>query len=68
MKEEKPDFYFGVQDIWGTEFAVGKPWFDKINSVIWTTLDSLPILPTAITNAPKIKNYWIWSSFATKGA
>jgi len=66
MKEEKPDFYFGVQDIWGTEFAVGKPWFDKINSVIWTTLDSLPILPTAVTNAPKIKNYWIWSSFATK--
>ena len=66
MKEEKPDFYFGVQDIWGTEFAVGKPWFDKINSVIWTTLDSLPILPTAIENAPKIKNYWIWSSFATK--
>ena len=66
MKEEKPDFYFGVQDIWGTEFAIGKPWFDKINSVIWTTLDSLPILPTAIANAPKIKNYWIWSSFATK--
>ena len=66
MKEEKPDFYFGVQDIWGTEFAIGKPWFDKINSVIWTTLDSLPILPTAATNAPKIKNYWIWSSFATK--
>ena len=66
MKEEKPDFYFGVQDIWGTEFAVGKPWFEKINSVIWTTLDSLPILPTAVTNAPKIKNYWIWSSFATK--
>ena len=66
IKEEKPDFYFGVQDIWGTEFAIAKPWFDKINSVIWTTLDSLPILPTAIANAPKIKNYWIWSSFATK--
>jgi glycosyltransferase involved in cell wall biosynthesis len=66
MKEEEPDFYFGVQDIWGTEFAVEKPWFDKINSVIWTTLDSLPILPTAIANASKIKNYWIWSSFATK--
>ena len=66
IKEEKPDFYFGVQDIWGTEFAIGKPWFDKINSVIWTTLDSLPILPSAAGNAPKIKNYWIWSSFATK--
>ena len=66
VKEEKPDFYFGVQDIWGTEFAVNKPWFKKINSVIWTTLDSLPILPSAIQNAPKIDNYWIWSSFATK--
>ena len=66
IKEEKPDFYFGVQDIWGTEFAIDKPWFNKINSVIWTTLDSLPILPTAIKNAPKIKNYWIWSDFATK--
>lgn len=66
IKEEKPDFYFGVQDIWGTEFAIDKPWFNKINSVIWTTLDSLPILPSAVNNAPKIKNYWIWSNFATK--
>ena len=33
INDEKPDVYFGVQDIWGTEFAVGKPWFDKINSV-----------------------------------
>ncbi len=66
VKEEKPDFYFGVQDIWGTEFAIDKPWFSKIHSVIWTTLDSLPILPTAIDNSPKIKNYWIWSNFATK--
>ena len=66
VKQEKPDFYFGVQDIWGTEFAIDKPWFKKINSVIWTTLDSLPILPSASKNAPKIDNYWIWSSFATK--
>jgi len=66
VKEEKPDFYFGVQDIWGTEFAIDKPWFNKIHSTIWTTLDSLPILPSAIKNAPKITNYWIWSSFATK--
>ena len=66
VKEVKPDVYIAVQDIWGVDFAVGKPWFDKINSVIWTTLDSLPILPTAVDNASKIKNYWIWSNFATK--
>jgi len=66
INEEKPDVYFAVQDIWGVDFAIEKPWFSKISSVIWTTLDSLPILESAIKNAPKIKNYWIWSSFATK--
>ena len=66
INEEKPDIYLAVQDIWGVDFAIDKPWFDKINSIIWTTLDSLPILPTAIEKASKIKNYWIWSNFATK--
>jgi glycosyltransferase involved in cell wall biosynthesis len=66
INDEKPDVYFAVQDIWGVDFAIEKPWFNKIASVIWTTLDSLPILQSAITNAPKIKNYWIWSNFATK--
>lgn len=66
IKEEKPDVYIAAQDIWGVDFAIDKPWFNKINSVIWTTLDSLPILPSAIEKANKIKNYWIWSNFATK--
>ena len=66
INEEKPDVYFAVQDIWGVDFAIEKNWFSKITSVIWTTLDSLPILQSAITNATKIKNYWIWSNFATK--
>lgn len=66
IKQEKPDIYLAVQDIWGVDFAIDKPWFDKINSIIWTTLDSLPILPSAIEKADKIKNYWIWSNFATK--
>ncbi len=64
--EEKPDVYIAAQDIWGVDFAVDRKWFNKITSVIWTTLDSLPILPSAVKVAPKIKNYWIWSDFATK--
>lgn len=63
---EKPDIYIGVQDIWGLDFAIKSEWFDKINSVIWTTLDSLPLLPDAVEYAKKIKNYWVWSDFATK--
>ena len=66
IEEEKPDVYIAVQDIWGVDFAIDKSWFNKINSVIWTTLDSLPILDSAIKCAPKVKNYWIWSDFATK--
>jgi glycosyltransferase involved in cell wall biosynthesis len=66
IDQEKPDIYIAVQDIWGVDFAIDKPWFNKINSVIWTTLDSLPILDSAISCAPKVKNYWIWSNFATK--
>jgi glycosyltransferase involved in cell wall biosynthesis len=66
ISEEKPDVYIAVQDIWGVDFAIDKKWFNKINSVIWTTLDSLPILPSAVEKAHKIKNYWIWSNFATK--
>jgi len=66
IEQEKPDIYIAIQDIWGVDFAIDKPWFNKINSVIWTTLDSLPILDSAISCAPKVKNYWIWSNFATK--
>ena len=66
IKSEKPDIYIGVQDIWGLDFAINSKWFNKINSIIWTTLDSLPLLPDAIEHAKNIKNYWIWSNFATK--
>ena len=38
VKEEKPDVYIAVQDIWGVDFAVDKPWFNEANSVIWLSL------------------------------
>jgi len=66
IKDVKPDVYIGVQDVWGLAYSVDKPWFQNINSVIWTTLDSLPVLQQAVDIAPKTKNYWIWSDFATK--
>ena len=65
IEEEKPDIFIGAQDIWGLDFAVNKHWFDKISSAVWTTLDSLPLLPSALELAPEIKNYWMWSSFAS---
>jgi len=66
VKEFKPDVLFSIQDIWGIDFCLQAPWFDKITCVQWTTLDSLPILDKAILAAKKSKNFWSWAEFATK--
>ena len=66
IKDIKPDVYIGVQDFWGLDFSIDKNWFQKITSCVWTTLDSLPILPSAVKRAKDIKNYWVWSNFAEK--
>ena len=66
VKEFKPDVYIGIEDIWGFGDYHTKPWWNKVNTMIWTTLDSLPILPQAVDYAPKIKHYYVWASFAEK--
>jgi glycosyltransferase involved in cell wall biosynthesis len=66
IKDVKPDVYIGIEDIWAFDGFFDKPWWNKINSMIWTTLDSLPILDSAIDAAPKVKNYYVWSSFAER--
>jgi len=66
IKEVKPDVYLGVEDIWAFQDFHKKPWWNKVNCMIWTTLDSLPILKQAIEYAPKIKHYYVWASFAEK--
>ena len=66
IKRTKPDVVISVQDIWGIDFTLDKPWFSKTHNVYWTTLDSLPIIPSAENAAKKIKNLWVWSNFAEK--
>ena len=66
IKKEKPDIYVGIEDIWGFSGYWNKSWWNKVNCMIWTTLDSLPLLPEAVSAAPKIKNYYIWANFAVE--
>jgi len=66
IAEIKPDVYIAIQDIWGIDYALQRPWFDKIGCALWTTLDSLPILDKAVLAAKKSKNFWSWADFATK--
>lgn len=62
----RPDVYIAVEDWWGQGYVVDKPWFDKINSVICWTADSLPLLQESIDKAPKVKHHYVWADFATK--
>jgi len=66
IKEYKPDIYLGVEDVWAFAGYWDKPWWKKINSIIWTTLDSQPILPQALECAEKTKHFYSWASFAEK--
>jgi glycosyltransferase involved in cell wall biosynthesis len=66
IEKVKPDVYFAVQDIWGIDFAIDRKWFKNIDSVLWTTLDSIPILDSAVKAAKNTKNFWVWSEFAEK--
>jgi len=66
IKKEKPDIYLGIEDVWAFSGFTEKDWWSKINCIVHTTLDSLPLLPEAVKMAPKIKNYYVWASFAEK--
>jgi hypothetical protein len=66
IQEIKPDVYIGIEDIWGFDGYFDKPWWNKLSGMIWTTLDSLPILQSAIDAAPKIKHFYVWATFAER--
>ena len=66
IKEYRPDIYIGVEDIWGFNGYWKRKWWNKLNAMIWTTLDSEPILPLAVEAAPFVKNYYVWASFAER--
>ena len=66
IKQEKPDLYIGIEDPWAFLGYPDKNWWNKINCMLWVTLDSLPIFHEAVKFAPKVKNYYVWSSFAEK--
>ena len=66
IEESKPDIYLGVEDIWAFTEYQNKPWWNKINKVLWTTLDSLPILDQALQMEPLADKMLVWASFAEK--
>lgn len=64
VEKSKPDVYLGIEDIWAFAEYHKKPWWNKINKVLWTTLDSLPILDQAKQMEPHCDKMLVWASFA----
>lgn len=66
IKEEKPDIFVGSNDSWSFHQLPEREWFQKINSILHVTLDSLPIKIDQQNQAAACKNYFTWTSFAEK--
>lgn len=68
--ENKLDYLFLIEDGWAMEpdyYFKSRWWsFMKDNVLLWTTCDSLPVLPLFKEWAQNCKNIWFWASFGVK--
>lgn len=68
--DNKLDVVIGAEDIWAFQqdcYFKSKWWqYYKDNFLIWTTADSVPILPDFKAWAENCPNLWFWTSFAEK--
>jgi glycosyltransferase involved in cell wall biosynthesis len=64
VKKCEPDVFLGIEDIWAFREYEKKTWWSEIKTIIWTTLDSLPILDHALEVEPKCDQMLVWASFA----
>ena len=66
----KLDVVIGIEDVWAFQadsYYKSKWWKHyKDNFLLWTTADSLPVLPDFKSWAENCDNVWFWTSFAEK--
>lgn len=64
INEERPDLIIFCEDIWGITPFMQKPWWNKIPCIVWTPIDSLPILDVFSEQKDKLTNLWVKAPFA----
>ena len=64
VEKVNPDVFLGIEDVWAFREYEKKPWWNTTKKIIWTTLDSLPILDQALDMEPKCDQMLVWASFA----
>ena len=66
IKDEKPDIWWGSDDVWGFNGYSDKPWFKEISSIYHITVDSVPVLSQAYQQAKASPHFFTWAKFAQK--
>ena len=64
IEECKPDIYVGIEDVWAFRNFENKPWWNTIPKIIWTTIDSVPLLPEIKELYNLSDKFLVWASFA----
>lgn len=64
IKQFKPDVFIVSNDSWAYKEYLNKKWWNKINVIPHTTLDSTPFLPEQIDCFKKSKKIYVWADFA----
>ena len=65
IKSNKIDVVIHCEDYWGLDFRNQEYW-DKINVIVHTTVDSRPIKQQVIDIAKSVKHFYPWAKFCIK--
>lgn len=66
IEEERPDLYIGAEDLWAFSEFWERKWWRQIQTILWVTLDSNPILKSAFEAAKNTDHFLTWSKFPQK--
>lgn len=67
IKDEKPDIFWGSDDIWTFSADFYKSnWWKQISSFLHITVDSVPVIEQAYEQAKETFHFYTWAKFAGK--
>lgn len=68
--DNKLDYLLLIEDPWGysPDYYFKSSWWSQMknNTLLWTTVDSLPVLPLVKEWSQNCPNIWFWASFGVK--
>ena len=63
IEKEKPDVYIGAEDLWAFSGLWERKWWRQIKTILWVTIDSIPLLQSTKEAAENTYKLLTWSNF-----